>query len=990
MRSLSANALAKLEEDFGNEPILVVEVVWGGQTASEFYADRSIPEANVVGRIREVSGLDEALQVSGGAQSQQITVKLDDFDGHIKAIFDAQDVHKRKVRLWQWFAGLDWSDRFLVFTGQINSPVIWSEGERTFSLTVVNRIEDAEVGFSAEEGAFPSLPEELIGKPWPLCFGKCINVPALRAVPAVNGTLATGVGIKDFTLPARIALANKITCPQSPIGFRCTNFFGGGGICTIVFEPDGDCLQARCHEIERLNFELADQQRFEYKVFTVYGGKNFPQSKTITLNINGGKFTGFFNGTDANPSETFTCTSRLHPRNDGSNRVKQDAAEQFVESKCSGIKTDQDSNFTPSAFGPLWTGVRDSRVSWQNYRKYKAADFFWAEGGSRVTLDGDNGITYIANILPSTILSVKAYRTVNGNRFLLSVPSAFYTLQLTDYIGYQVSEVVFQRPLSRENQEEGGGWEDDIFVTLISSVGPNTVDILRWFIETYTEFEIDEPSFGAARPQLENYPMHFPLLVRKNIITVLQEIANKARCALYLKNDKFYIKYLSYEPTPVDVITEFDILRDEEDPQSTSLSIELTKTEDLVTKLTAKWRVNYALPSENTLILRHNMHQYGTHDRTDDYYQFNILDLVRKSATFWLIRYANTWKRVKFSTPLRFLNLEANDAITLDLPDVASVPITAIVEKATYDSASRRINFEVWTPVKAGTMKPYDFAWPANISELALWPTEEERQLLQAGSGNEPNFSTVAPPTHPLRFNRIGVYSGISLKCNGDAQPIKTAADSSKEECRQDHGDKKPSDKNDEKPEPPANEDSTGDVSTGSSPVTNGSGKGYFGAENKLKDQANQNENNGYKNKQEQERANDKNGTNNPTNDSGDDLKDKLNSLPEPEELDDEDYPCKVVVSTSYFARKPAVGNVCVPSGNNVFETYVFNSCEAAKSFAASMASGSDCSNQPPCDIPCKNATISKFCTCEPPEGEEPGLIGYKGDPGGGDPIAGL
>ena len=31
----------------------------------------------------------------------------------------------------------------------------------------------------------------------------------------------------------------------------------------------------------------------------------------------------------------------------------------------------------------------------------------------------------------------------------------------------------------------------------LSTVGPNTVDILRWFIETYTDYEIDDASFDA-------------------------------------------------------------------------------------------------------------------------------------------------------------------------------------------------------------------------------------------------------------------------------------------------------------------------------------------------------------------------------------------------------------------------------------------------------------------------------------------------------------
>src|SRR5690606_7679122 len=266
--------------------------------------------------------------------------------------------------------------------------------------------------------------------------------------------------------------------------------------------------------------------------------------------------------------------------------------------------------------------------------------------------------------------------------------------------------------------------------------------------------------------------------------------------------------------------------------------------EDLVTKYTSKWRIDYAVPKENTLILRHNMIKYGTHERTDDYYTFNILDLVRKSATFWLIRYANTWKRIKFSTSLKFLNLEANDAVTLQLPDVATDSFIGIVEKAIYDSDRNRIDFEVWTPIRAGESSPYIFAWPAAIPEQAIFPTIEDRSAGRAGSGTEPNFSTIAPPGHPLRVSQEGIISGCGSTCSGDAQPIGSGVASSSGECRQDHGDKKPSDIGDKKPSPPAIADNSGNISAGTSPITNRAGTGYWSGMQSLKDQTDQAERN--------------------------------------------------------------------------------------------------------------------------------------------------
>lgn len=995
MRTLTANALAKIQTDLGTEPILVVEVRWGGGVASGFYADKGEIGTVITGRILEVSGLDEVIQISGGGQTTQISVKLADPDGAIKTIFDSMDVHKKPVRVWQWFSGLSFNDKFLVFSGQINSPVVWSEGERTFTFTIVNRIEDVEVGFSAEEGQFPILPEDLIGKPWPLCFGQVVNVPALRAVPARSGTLQSGVGIKDFTMARRITLANKITCPQTPVGFRCTNHFGGGGTCSVVFEPDGACIQARCVLIEKLNYQYAQQAKYEYRQITILGGEKFPQGQTITLNIGGGLFTGKFIGTAQVPSNVFNIASRRHPKDDGTGQVKKEPGEQQIKTKCEGQggngarwgRNDggPESDYADSIFGPLWTGANKSRLSWEAYNKEPVADFFWAAGGSAVTQQGGNEITYIANILPSTILRVAAYRTINGNRYLMTVPDEYFDIRQTNYTNYQVMEIVFDRPLSRENQESGGGWEDQIYVTLISSVGPNTVDILRWFIDTYTDYSVDNASFNAVRAQVENYPMHFPLLERKNILTVLKELANKARCDVWLRDNTFFIKYLSAVPTPVATITEDDIILDLEQ-RDRSLSVTLTKTEDLVTNLKAKWVWDYAVDKPNTLILRHNQKIYGVHERTENYYPYNILDLVRKSLTYWLIRWSYTWKIVRFATPLKFLNLEANDAITLDLPDVADGPFTGIVQKAVYDSARKLIDFEVWTPIRSGTRTPYDFAWPASVNEQALFPSIEERNAGLAGSGTEPNFSTIAPPNHPLRIELMNVITGIGLKCNGDAQDVQSGFGSS-EECRQDHGDKKPSDEGDEKPDPPGGADNTGDVNTGSNPVANGAGTGYFSGQQQLKEENDRNGNNANEARETAERNSKKSGTNDPINPGSDQLKEMLEDLPEPEDVDDEKNPCQVTVSTFYFNRQMGPG-VCTP-GQNKFETYVFNSCNAAKSFAAAMSASSNCSNQPPCDTPCKGAQYDKNCKCEPPEGDDPGVVGYSG---GGDmpPIMGI
>ena len=164
---------------------------------------------------------------------------------------------------------------------------------------------------------------------------------------------------------------------------------------------------------------------------------------------------------------------------------------------------------------------------------------------------------------------------------------------------------------------------------------------------------------------------------RKNTIDVLKDIAFQCRCAISLREDMFYLKYLPEEPVAVgspqwttaknrviDTITVSDMDAEQ------GVAVELTVTEDIVTKMKINWRISNAPDNEYTpdkdrnqkyMILRHNVARYGLQEQDYDWYIFNQPDIILKMATFWLIRLSNAWKRVKFRTFLHKLNLEAFD-----------------------------------------------------------------------------------------------------------------------------------------------------------------------------------------------------------------------------------------------------------------------------------------------------------------------------------------
>jgi len=783
-RSLSQDALSKIAEQLGNEPVTIIEVDWIDGESPLSYADRTI--GAIPGRILEVGPLDNVINVSGNADSQQLSVTLDDNDGSIKAILDSHDVHQRDVRVFQYFDGLDLSDKFLLFRGKISSPVVWSEGDRTVSFDIISQIEDAEIGFSPEEGQFESIPEDLIGRPWPMCFGTCVQVEGVPLNEPATGTLATGVGIIDFLLPHRMFAINRILAYINEQigdwldanGFWSVSQAAASGDEELKKQLEGFMANKARFEQQKseiLNV-LTDQAKTivassgtgdgwstynataQFTTFRVFGGEEFPRG-TITLDINGAKFTGSFLG----ETDEFSVQSAQHPRQ----------GEPLVTPRADGT-TFPSGPFGFSRFVPNGNITGDT------------AGYFFADAGAQVRLATAEPQRFVASITPGTVKRVKAFIQSSGRRFLIDVPEDFYTVSTQQYGPITATMVTLNDALSKRTDLS---WDDQIYITFKGTVGPNTIDVMEYLIQQNTGFGTDAASFNAVRSRLTNYPSHFVLTDRKQILQVLEEIAFQARCAIVLKDNTFYLRYLPAEPTPVGTITESDI-------EAGTFELSHTTTEDLVTKLVARWRATGAQEEDNKVILRHNVKKYGTKEREFDFYIYNKLDMVLKSATFWLIRYSNTWKKVRFSTPLHKLNLETFDAVTLDFNSsyVANSDVLALVEKADYNSDTRSIDFECWTPVKAGEMEPYDFAYPADVSQELRFPTPvEEEEDFDGGTGIGRDATGALPIRYDLR-------RGVRVEYDGNPDPFGFEA---AKRSTSDRGDPKPSDQGDKDPGEP-------------------------------------------------------------------------------------------------------------------------------------------------------------------------------------------
>ena len=76
MRTINANALAYVNQQYASEPANIIEFEFG------IYCDKEIDQAP--GKILEISRLNAIVNVSSSSDSQELTVVLDDTDGTIK------------------------------------------------------------------------------------------------------------------------------------------------------------------------------------------------------------------------------------------------------------------------------------------------------------------------------------------------------------------------------------------------------------------------------------------------------------------------------------------------------------------------------------------------------------------------------------------------------------------------------------------------------------------------------------------------------------------------------------------------------------------------------------------------------------------------------------------------------------------------------------------------------------------------------------------
>jgi hypothetical protein len=751
VRILSSGAQALLATKTAIDTAFILAIKWTVSGEEILYVDRNTEDLpGTLPRIVSIGEIDETRNSDSAGTTSAVTITLSDTDGALKLLFDTQDIHKRLVKVYQYFIGTSVSDKFLLFTGQLSTPILWNEGVRTLTFDVVTKLEDLEVGFSAEMGRYQSISPKLIGQPWPMVFGTVQHVPALQLQEIPTAFTTAPFAVVDKSLIAEL----------SKIGTQIANFpkFNVAKICgrDLVW-TETDCVQedandqafqegtALQQQLDQLTLrqrdlqdQLVQQQRWQRSRVSLAATTQVTQPFTGTFRVGNSLFTGHIDNTGGYLN---TGTPLLEPGN-------YDLQAQLIK-----------------------------------------AGYQFVNAGTQVVIASAYPIKFVVSLTPGEVTQVYAFQSFRGLRRLVKVPPSYYTVSVEDYGpgAAAVTVVTLLQPLSTtsflynlgiENWENNFGqylpphlvasvdWEDAIYVTFASEIGPNPVDIMIYIIDNYTQNSYDATNFADVHAKVAATPMNFVYQSLDNAFSVLQGLAYQARCAIYLVEDVFHLKFLPEAGDSVDSIAESDTVLD-------TLQIGTTATEDLITVYEATFKPDYSPTFDQPVraIFRFNIAKYGYQKDSFDFYAFNSFDVVEKVATFWMIRKSMTWKVLRCQLQLNKINLEVFDTVLLDFahPYLATVPVKAMVTSSRYNPEDQKIDVEFWVPVRLGEMVPYTATWDDGINQIDIFPTYRDIAAGSAGgvSGGERRS---LPPSNgvilDIQLNQRGNFT------QGDPTPI--------------------------------------------------------------------------------------------------------------------------------------------------------------------------------------------------------------------------
>lgn len=666
--------------------LVIIKIDWPSGTV--YYADRDYTfGANTcLGRIVELGSIDSQQKATNFAGLTSVSVTLDDSDSSIKSKVNTDLIEGTPVTVYYHFDSLTTTDAVVMLTGKIQGDVQWSEGERKLSFTAdSDSYSNTLISFAPQLTDVAGMSSNAIGRTWPLCFGKPIKVPAVELFRLAQSTIAVSVG----SIPSYVLTLEDGSdfAQNTSIQIDVYQATGNFTRCTGVMVGNVFTLSA-------YNVSVATNITWAARV----AGADFTNASVawITTDTN-------LVGCYVKCATSFGDTVNYCYKQEGRKCFfwrewrKANVATNILMPG-SGCTQIDDARGSPAVVWGVtfeWSRSLDG-ITW-TVAGTTIPDSAPLINGQVVQQVGSTNTYICALRLPETttptLLSVYAHRTYRNEKILAQVPSSYFTSNMNQVIGGKnVVAITMTQRLSKRN---GENWEDDIYVTLNSSLSQNPATIIDLIIKNYTSLTSDSASLATVVSQLTSWPANFAILDATNVTSVIQSIAYQSRIGLSISANKVYYRYLSILETQNYVITESNI-------GYQSLNLSFTPTTELVTEYTCIWRKDY-VSEEEEYIYKNNNVLFGVKKDEFNFFIYNDLQLVKLSANFWGYRLSNSWRKLRCIVLLPTLGIEVLDTIHNALVDLPTI-LRGVVDEASFDTAEREISISETLASKSGSL----------------------------------------------------------------------------------------------------------------------------------------------------------------------------------------------------------------------------------------------------------------------------------------------
>jgi hypothetical protein len=687
----------------------------------------------VQGRILELSPLESVVSLDVSAAST-ISVKLEDSDSYLRDRFNTIDLHKLKVDVYLWNPKNAPSSSTLLFTGYINTPMVWSEGSRDFSFTIVSQLESYEIGYSVDMGYSRWIPQNLYGQPFPMVFGTVTKYPLMMLTEPPHLIIKRGIGFAFRE--AWQAEIDELQDQATELFVKSREAFlaGVATATTASGYNDGDSTFTPPDDFATYESLLAAANEL-YRQSAVYMDEHVATLQKVTLLNNemetlserygeGGSQTVPFytenmyipaSGIDANEDPTGTLPTAFTGLYEAGNEQFNASVIMQPEQSLGSIQHVETRNVKKPK--PFFQNITQTEVIKKTTSNDTGAPqkFIWIDGGTTVRVI-DLPITYVVGVGQCTVHRV--YSKKNG--IPVTIPATLYT----------VGEITLTKPGStpgvittlktnglisalRDSQGEKLYDTDEIWADVSGPVEGKFTDIVSHIVDRYTDLGL-HGDFVTECGDADLYEMSFVYESNEDALSFLKKLAYQARVSLWVTNGVVKGRYLPKTPTPTITITPDDVLEK-------TLTLSTTSTEQIVTKYVAEWRADANKGEVNRYIVRHNLKKYGLSEQTFNFFAYTAPGVVEKIATYWAVQHATVYKMIRFQCPLSMIALEAQDPVELSgFEGILGCgdDIIGIVQSSVYNSSEQVIDVEVKLPIRLGELCVYDFAYPAETLRL--------------------------------------------------------------------------------------------------------------------------------------------------------------------------------------------------------------------------------------------------------------------------------